>query len=195
MARQRGLSLIELMISIAIGLILLAGVTSLIVQQSSARTELDKASRQIENGRYATQILRDAIEHAGYYGEFSSLPATPATLPDPCSTAIAGLDSGLPLHVQGYDSPTSVPAPLSACLPDANHLPGTDILVIRRADTQATAVASAVANQVYLQTTQAPQIAPVTQTGYVLGTTATTPSVFTMLQKDGATLALSVIHI
>jgi type IV pilus assembly protein PilW len=187
--RQRGLSLIELMISMAIGLVLLAGVTTLIVQQSSARTELDKAGRQIENGRYATQVLRDAIEHAGFYGEFSSLPAAPAAMPDACATSIAALATGMPLHVQGFDSPATVPSPLSACLADANHVPGTDILVVRRADTGTTPVASAVANQVYLQTTQATQIPPVTQTGYVIGTTAATPSVFTMLQKDGATLA------
>ncbi|MDB5821691.1 MAG: pilus assembly protein PilW [Herminiimonas sp.] len=187
--RQRGLSLIELMISIAIGLILLAGVTALIVQQCSARTELDKASRQIENGRYATQVLREAIEHAGYYGEFSSLPAAPAAMPDACATSIANLDAGMPLHLQGFDSPATVPAPLSTCLANANHVPGTDVLVVRRADTGTTPAASAVANQVYLQTTQAAQIPPVTQTGYVIGTTATSPSVFTMLQKDGATLA------
>ena len=66
---QAGLSLVELMISIAIGLALMAGITMLISQQSTASSELNKASRQIENGRYASQVLRDDIELAGYYGE------------------------------------------------------------------------------------------------------------------------------
>jgi type IV pilus assembly protein PilW len=187
--RNEGFSLVELMISITVGLILVAGITVLIVQQSSNRSELDKAGRQIENGRYAMQILREAIEHAGYYGEFSTLPAAPVAFPDPCSTTITSSDPGMPLYLQGYDSPATVPTPLSGCLADANHVPGTDILVIRRADTGTVPVASAVAHQVYIQATQAPQTPPVTQAGYVIGTTAVTPSVFTMLKKDAATLA------
>ena len=44
---QAGLSLVELMISIVIGLLLLAGISSLIAAQGSARGELEKAARQI----------------------------------------------------------------------------------------------------------------------------------------------------
>ena len=53
MRRQRGLSLIELMISIALGLIILAAVTTLFIDQNKTRTDLDKANRLVENGRYA----------------------------------------------------------------------------------------------------------------------------------------------
>lgn len=177
--RQGGLSLVELMISAAIGLVLLAGITTLIVQQSGIRDELEKSSRQIENGRYAMQILSDDIHHAGFYGQYGSLAAAPATLPDPCATSLAALDPAMTLPIQGYDSPATVPAPLSACLPDANHVAGTDILVIRRAETATTALAGAATGQVYLQTTPA---------SYVLGS-GTDTSVFTLKNKDGTTAA------
>jgi type IV pilus assembly protein PilW len=179
---QAGLSLIELMISIAIGLLLLAGVTALIVQQNSTRTELDKSTRQIENGRYAIQSIQDELQFAGYYGEFpnagTTAVSTPVSLPNPCATTDAALLAAISLHIQGYDSPTTVPSPLSTCLNNANHLSGTDILVIRRTDTATLAPASAAAGQAYMQTTLGDKILGI-------GTTTT----YGLLQKDGATLA------
>lgn len=155
--RERGLSLVELMIAITLGLVLVAGVTTLISQQSSTSRELNNTSRQIENGRYAMQVLRDDIQLAGYYGAYFNIaldfPAASASaiLPEPCATSVADIDAALPVAIQGYDSPTAVPTALAACLPDANHLSGTDILVIRRADPAAIAVADAVAGKVYIQ--------------------------------------------
>lgn len=140
---QRGLSLVELMVSLVIGLLLLLGITSLIVQQSASRDELEKSSRQIENGRYAIQILHDDIIHAGYYSLYNSLPAPPAVLPDPCVTApltgAASLDEAMSLPIQGYNAANPLPNS-SLCvqtygLSAANYKAGTPILVVRRADT------------------------------------------------------------
>lgn len=143
MAGQRGLSLIELMISVVIGLILLIGITTLIVQQNANRSELEKTSRQVENGRYAIQILHDDIEHAGFYSYYNSLPTPPALLPDPCiTTPLTGggsIDEGMSLPIQGY---TALPTTWSCGtygLVAANYVPGTSILVIRRADTNSIA--------------------------------------------------------
>ncbi|MGH8846537.1 MAG: PilW family protein, partial [Polaromonas sp.] len=58
---QRGMTLVEWMVSITIGLVLLAGLTALIARQSSTQAELEKSSRQIENGRYAMQLLNEDI--------------------------------------------------------------------------------------------------------------------------------------
>jgi len=178
---QAGLSLVELMISITIGLLLLAGMTTLITQQSSTRAEIDKSGRQIENGRYALTLLQDDIQHAGFYGQYSGALSTLTALPDPCATDVATIDSALAMPLQGYDAPTTVPAPLSTCLPDANHITGTDILVVRRleADDTLPTIATAVAGQVYVQTTPD---AKVTGSG-------TDISVFTLTQKDATTAA------
>lgn len=157
---QSGLSLVELMISLTIGLILLLGITTLIVQQSSTHSELEKSSRQIENGRYAIQLLHDDIQLAGFYGQYFNVPAA-SVLPDPCATDLASLDAAIVLPIQGYIAPSAVSAPLSACLNNANHVPGTDILVVRRAATSTTTIADAAAGTgglVYLQTTFASQV-------------------------------------
>ena len=189
---QRGMTLVEWMVSMTIGLILLAGLTALIAQQSSTQAELEKSSRQIENGRYAMQLLSEDIQLAGYYGEFSNVAdlAVPGALPDPCLKTAAGIEPAMPFQVQGYDSPATTSL-LLACINSNDHVPGTDILVVRRvssadSDTVTPAVAaSAAGGQIYLQS-------GLTASGLEfikkLATGATT-SQFTLLKKDGTTLA------
>ena len=88
---QRGLSILELMISIAVGFIILTGLSLMFVSSSSSTRELVKSAQQLENGRFAIETLRQDIMLAGFYGRFSTLPAVPAAIPDPC-------DSALPPH-------------------------------------------------------------------------------------------------
>ena len=157
---QRGMTLVEWMVSMTVGLILLAALTTLIGQQSRTQAELEKSSRQIENGRYAMQLLNDDIQMAGYYGEFSnvaSLPLPPGTS-DACSTTAADLAALMAWPVQGYDWPSTTTV-LPTCINAANHVPGTDILVVRRVQPDApltpaltpASAATAAGGQVYLQ--------------------------------------------
>lgn len=180
----------ELMISLTIGLVLLAGVTTLIVKQSSTRDELDKSSRQIENGRYAIQLLRDDIEHAGFYGEYSP-PATTVynEAVDPCVADNAGwvpATPAVPVGIQGYagaaaDPTISVTTP-AGCLSD--YKANTAVLVIRRtASDDPIAAASATAGTTYLQVSrcdQDPSVSP-----FVMAASG-----FSLRKKDCLTPAL-----
>jgi type IV pilus assembly protein PilW len=181
---QTGFSLVELMVAMLVGLLLLAGVGTMVVNSSAAHRELNEAGRQAENGRYAMQLLADEIHHAGYFGDFFDLPSPPGALPNPCATDVAGLQAAMPLPMQGYDAPAAPPAPLSGCLPDADHLAGTDILVLRRASTAATALASLENNEMYMQATGNSVILAVGPEP-----TPATPAVFTLTQQDGVTAA------
>ncbi|MGH8561634.1 MAG: PilW family protein, partial [Nevskiales bacterium] len=67
-SRQSGFSLVELMIAITLSLIILAALSAIFVTSSRARDEIARANQQIENGRYAMQILSDDLQLAGYYG-------------------------------------------------------------------------------------------------------------------------------
>lgn len=135
-ARQSGLSLVELMISLTIGIVLLLGISTLVVQQNTSRSEMDKSSRQIENGRYAIQLLHDDIQLAGFYGEYSPASGVIMTTPDPCVTiGTLGWDSNLatrsvPVPIFGYAGAGADPA---GCL--NNYQPNTAVLVIRRVAT------------------------------------------------------------
>lgn len=128
---QRGFSLIELMIGITLGLLILAALSAVLVNNIQSRNDIERANQQAENGRYAAQVISDDLRLAGYLAELDpfSLP-TPAAKPDPCATDLATLTTALPLAVQGYNNASS--ATLS-CLSDV--VTGSDILVVRRAST------------------------------------------------------------
>lgn len=129
--RQHGFTLAELMISVALGLLIIAGMTTLFVNNNNAQAALENASRQVENGRFAIQLMSTDLRNAGFYGEFdpTALPQ-PAVVPDVCSTDMTQVSPALRLHVQGVDN---AGAGALACTPDI--LPGTDILVVRHANT------------------------------------------------------------
>jgi len=188
---QRGMTLVEWMVSITIGLVLLAGLTTLIAQQSSTQAELERSSRQIENGRYAMQLLSEDLQMAGYYGEYSNVSAlaVPGAMPDPCATAASDIEAAMVIPVQGYDSLTTG---LPSCIAAANHVAGTDILVVRRADPAAVTTAAAAAGaggQVYLQSGLASASVDFNKK-MGTGTDAAGTTVFTLYKKDRATLAL-----
>lgn len=123
-----GFSLIELMVAVTIGLLLMVGLTTIFVDNSRARNEMERTNRQIENGRYAMQTLSNDLRLAGFLAEFDpSVRPLPTTLPDPCASKLTNLHNALMLHLQGYDNVAST---VLSCLNDVRV--GTDILVIRR---------------------------------------------------------------
>lgn len=128
---QSGFSLVELMISMTLGLLILTALVEVFVNNSRARDEIERANQQTENGRYAIQLLADDLRNAGYLAEFNPQPlGTPNPIPNPCAFDIPTLNQALPLAVQGYD----LGAGALPCLP-ADLKPFTDILVVRRAST------------------------------------------------------------
>jgi type IV pilus assembly protein PilW len=131
---QRGFSLIELMVAVTLGLLVMLVLSEAMVSSSQARQEADQATRQVESGRYAVQVLSEDLALAGYYAEFDPWPmATPAAKPNPCATDVATLKTAMPLHVQGYDNPTAATIAALTCLSDVRA--GVDIVVIRRTST------------------------------------------------------------
>ena len=63
------------MIAVTLGLIILAALTAFFVQTSDNRREMDRNTRQIENGRYAIETLRDDLTLAGFYADTAPLIA------------------------------------------------------------------------------------------------------------------------
>ncbi|WP_267895679.1 PilW family protein [Rhodanobacter thiooxydans] len=144
---QAGMSLIELMIAIAIGLALLAGLSSLYVSTSKARTEFNKTSEQVENGRFALQSITRDIEMAGFYGR-ASLPVSTASyaLSDPCATTPTSMGFGttpavtVPLPVYGPALATPALTCLTAALP--NMVTGAEVLTVSYVSGSTTAAAN-----------------------------------------------------
>ncbi|MBE0510937.1 MAG: PilW family protein [Gammaproteobacteria bacterium] len=129
---QLGFSLIEIMVAMAIALLLLLGLTVMFVNASSNYRELNNASRQLENGRFALQIMREDLRHAGFYGYYMPDPIAAPALVDPCAITAAVLQTSVrSLHVQGYND--TAPPPDATCLP--GKLPDTNVLLVIRAST------------------------------------------------------------
>ena len=156
---QRGLSLIELMISITIGLLLLSAMATLFVNQHRTRTELDKSNRMIDNGRYALEVMSESLRVSGFYGERDIAPA--GAINDPCTSNPAApvldeLRAALGLHVAGYDAAalnSNIASPPCG-LTSSQLKAGSDILTLRRVDTSAPVLQTAATTGIhYIQVT------------------------------------------
>lgn len=195
--RQQGLSLIELMIAITLGLLVLAGLTTVFVTASESQRELQRSAQQIENGRYAVDTLTNDIHHAGYYGRYSAY-SDPTAIPDPCITGdAAALATAMRAPIQLYTAADQTSQPnlaSTSCatygLTAANLQPGSDVLVIRRADTSSlrypadgvlpavTTAENTTTAAVYMQTNPK-------NVNVFFGTGAAANTLTTMTQKNG----------
>jgi type IV pilus assembly protein PilW len=148
--RANGFSLIELMVSMALGLMLVAMLGTIFANTSGARAELQRSSQMVDNGRYAVDLLTEDLQIAGFFGELNvGALALPAALPDLCSTAPVDWAAAMPVHVQGYDEGANPPT----CMPNS-VVANTDILAVRRGRTCVAGTAGCeaiVASQLYLQ--------------------------------------------
>jgi type IV pilus assembly protein PilW len=145
-----GFSLIEMMISVAIGLVIIAGLVAVLLGSSGSSKSNDRTSELQSNGRYALSYLKRELRHAGYRGFTPKAPEsagwTTPTITNECGTA-GNFVKNIRQAVWGANDSN----PFSGnCLLTANALYNTtinsDVLVIRHADDTLTTSASAVAN-------------------------------------------------
>ena len=187
-----GFSLVELMVALALGSIILVALAALFYSSTVARKETDKSSQQIENGRYAMQLLTDDLRNAGYLAEFDPTTlGTPAPPLDPCATAIGTLNTAIPIHVQGVDDVAGGTTP--SCITDVKL--GTDVIVIRRASTCVRGTAncdSAVANMPYFQASLCggtTELGSATNTDYFVLALEGSPSPYVKHKKNCTAIA------
>jgi len=124
---QRGVTLVELMVGLTLGLVITASMLMLFANASAHSQDVARAGMQIENGRYVAELLREDVRLAGFYGE-TSVAGALYTQPDPCSVAPIGWGGTpltLPTSVQGYR-----PVDVLPCLD--HRKAGTDAIAVRR---------------------------------------------------------------
>jgi type IV pilus assembly protein PilW len=68
MRRNQGFSLIELLLALALGVVVVAGIVQLFVGNSQTYTLLTGQSRMQENGRFALDFIERSVRSAGYMG-------------------------------------------------------------------------------------------------------------------------------
>lgn len=167
MHRQRGMSLVELMVAMAIGLFLLAGAVTVFGKTRDLYRTNDTAARLQETARYAMSTIEADLRMANYWGLMSRADliengptldlanppdVDPAySLPADLSGFAATIDScgdmwavKLPAYVEATDDAYGL-----ACDPFSGaggEVAGADTLTVRRASTQVIPAAQLAAN-------------------------------------------------
>jgi type IV pilus assembly protein PilW len=174
-SRQLGLTLVELMVASAVGLFIVGGLVTVFVQAGRANSEMARLNQQMENGRFALQLLREDLWHAGFWGEYDPPNTAPSGMPPLC-TAFANWgatalevanakDNFLRVPVLGAND--AVPTGCSAIV--INRKAGTDVLVVRHASTCIAGIGDCEdfgAGKLYLQASECSDDSTHTPRGY-----------------------------
>lgn len=144
MHAMRGLTLIEMMVSLAIGLLIILGAMTLLSNTSQSFRVQDDFARLQDNGTFALRYLGEDLRMAGFMGLYA-VETTAASGPHPvlaggaaggvasdCGAAPWALDARLSLRGYGGLTAAAVNGVL-ACIPAVNFQDGS-VLVVRRAD-------------------------------------------------------------
>ena len=137
--RQSGFTLIELMVSMTLGLSIAFFAIDIALNGQRHKASILANSEMMETGRYLTDLLRSEVSHAGFFGnvsviETSSLPSERMCPPTP--------------HIDDLLFPI-LGGPEVPCTGISDALADSDILMIRRAET--VTAPSASANEYYIQ--------------------------------------------
>jgi len=99
-----GISLVELMVSVALSIFLSAAIVDVTLTASRVNRQVQLTSEMVENGRYLGQLLNTELSLAGFYGWLKSPPIISGTVPDRCSEiTTAGLNKALSFPLDGID--------------------------------------------------------------------------------------------
>ncbi len=108
-SNESGLTLVELMVAMAIGLFLVAVIGTLFVGAKQTYRSQDNLSRLQENGRFAMELLGRNIRDAGYTNISFAPPASKYAAPSATSfsgTAITGTNGTQDSITVSYDAAT-----------------------------------------------------------------------------------------
>ncbi len=149
--RETGLTLVELMVAMVIGVGLLAGVLTVYTESSNAYQVAESSSRLQETANYALGVLEPDIRMAGYWGLFkggatvvnSASQTAPTSGIGGAAVARCGKNFAVDLTtvLEGQNDTYG----LACAAYNSNPMQSGDTLTIRRAATTTTTVPSATA--------------------------------------------------
>ncbi len=141
---MHGLSLVELMVALTIGLIILTAVSSLFVSSKQTYTTQDSLARLQENARFAMQFLIKDIRLAGYYGCLYDVGVPPLKTNSDgsvgTSTLKYDLNGAVPfasnafIPIEAVENASGTWSPSGTTPIPTSIKPGTDAIAIRMAD-------------------------------------------------------------
>ncbi len=131
-ASQAGFTLLELMISLGLGIAISWVVLDIALTGVRNNQDVITSGEVTENGRYLSNLLEYELNHAGFYGQSQTIIPTGTGIPtrNRCTTSLSTNDL---LHpIDGVNDVDGSPVcGINDILPDS------DVLIIRRASTGA----------------------------------------------------------
>jgi type IV pilus assembly protein PilW len=138
---SRGFSLVELMVAITIGLILLAGISSVMVSTKRSYNTQDSLGRLQENARIAMVILERALRNAGYIGcniDSNNVTNLLDQSGDPYNFNLDNLLQGSESGSKWYPSGDSLASTLKDSSGPITPRAGTDLFYVKGAESDGT---------------------------------------------------------
>lgn len=140
--KETGLSLIELMVTIVVGLLLLAGVSRIFLNSKQGYRVQESVARLQENGRYAVETLSRSVRMADFW---AGVLSTAVTRVDGTTTAITYANGSATTckdgwlinsteALRGYDGAASGLPTDFDCAASGDYVANSDVLVLRYAD-------------------------------------------------------------
>ncbi len=153
---EAGLTLIELMVALMLGLILIGGAVQVFVSNRAAYAFNEGFSRLQENGRFALDPIGYHVRLAGYLGCRSGVTmynnlVGPTAVPFNFEQAIVGFEADGTLAGDTFAAGASNPAnsttetdwdPTLPAELDDSVIPGSDVLIVRHVSTSSYALRS-----------------------------------------------------
>jgi type IV pilus assembly protein PilW len=152
--RQGGLSLIELMIALLVGLLLLGGLVQIYVSSKQGYNAQEQLARMQEGGRFAMDLITRDLRRAGYWGgnrDLTAIKGEPGRQEPPAHTCTTDNSWGrmVDWRISGLNQNVAPGGYLCA----TGHVAGTDIIAVRYAGSEIIADASVEGNGLFLRST------------------------------------------
>lgn len=160
---QRGVSLVELMVALTIGMVVLLAISVLFSQISTGFRSSDAGARAVENGNFGIRVIGEDLRMAGFVGLFND-PARvglarsnmiSGTSSENCGSAnwpfqLVRQTSGTVGYVEHFPSPGAL-----SCIPAGSFSTSSPALVVRRASGVEASAADLTSNNLFIQSSQA----------------------------------------
>ncbi len=141
-SRNRGFTLVELMVAMTIGLIILAAVAKIFATSRSTYVLEEGIARVQESGRFGTEFITTDVRMAGYLGCANSNTTTVQNMLNSPTDYGTNYAPGQYIYGHAYTGSGGLPTALTDWTPalpaaffsSGDVEPYTDVLVVRRAD-------------------------------------------------------------
>ena len=140
--KHSGFSLIELLVALALGATLSAGISSVYLENKRNYVQDEEVARLQENGRFAVDVLKRELKLAGFFASIKNAPTAVPVLANDCiSTGLWTFNANTPVDFINDAYTDNLPQSsagfgLNNCIPAASlygtNTVGSDVILIKR---------------------------------------------------------------